>query len=208
MRAKAVGVVAYALAHLLAQVERNMQNTFLLNHGKLLAQAGELGTLWRVQEGVLRLDQVGCEDTILVQLAFPGDLVGVESLCSQPYAYTVTALTTCVLAEQNVSYDLARFSAVTQGFMQQQERMKDMMRLRTGTVKERLAYFLKLLAHNADGATRELERRDLPTHKEVAAIIGTATETVCRELNAFLPAKTYKRTTKSVAWSESTLAMS
>jgi hypothetical protein len=77
--------------------------------------------------------------------------------------------------------------------MQQQERMKDMMRLRTGTVKERLAYFLKLLSHNADGTTRELERRDLPAHKEVAAIIGTATETVCRELNAFLPAKVYNR---------------
>ena len=118
----------------------------------------------------MRLDQVGNEDAILVQLAFPGDLVGVESLCAQPYAYTVTALTTCVLAEQSVSYDLARFSAVTQGFMQQQERMKDMMRLRTGTVKERLAYFLKLLAHNADGSTRELERRDHAAVQQFGAV--------------------------------------
>ena len=178
-----------------------MQNTLQLNHGKLLAHAGEFGSLWRVQSGVLRLDQVGHDDAILVQLAFPGDLVGVEALCSEPYAYTITALTTCTLVEQSVSYDLARFSAVTQGFMQQQERMKDMMRLRTGTVKERLAYFLKLLAHNADGSTRELERRDLPAQKEVANIIGTATETVCRELNAFLPAKTYKRTARE-AWSQ------
>ena len=178
-----------------------MQNTLQLNHGKLLAHAGEFGSLWRVQSGVLRLDQVGHDDSILVQLAFPGDLVGVEALCSEPYAYTITALTTCTLVEQNVSYDLARFSAVTQGFMQQQERMKDMMRLRTGAVKERLAYFLKLLAHNADGSARELERRDLPAHKEVANIIGTATETVCRELNAFLPAKTYKRTSHSFSTS-------
>jgi CRP-like cAMP-binding protein len=80
--------------------------------------------------------------------------------------------------------------------MQQQERTRDMMRLRTGTVHDRLAYFLKLLSRNADGSTRTLERSDMPTHKQVAAIIGTAPETVCRELNAFLPARVYPRSAR------------
>jgi CRP-like cAMP-binding protein len=143
-----------------------MQNTFLLNHGKQLAQAGEFGSLWRVQEGVLRLEQVTHEGALLVHLAMPGDLVGVEALCAEPYAYSVTALTRCVLVEQDIEFDFARYSAVVQGFMQQQERTKDMMRLRTGTAHERLAYLLKLLAHNANGSSRELDRRDLPTLKE------------------------------------------
>ena len=64
----------------------------------------------------------------------------------------------------------------------------------------RLSHFLSLLARNADGSQRELDRRDLPVLKEIAAILDTATETVCRELNAFLPARVYQRPTKYEAW--------
>lgn len=170
-----------------------MKNTIRLNRGQLLASAGESATLWRVKEGVLRLDQSTHDATILVQLVFPGDLVGVEALCAEPYAYTITALSTCKLAAESVEYDFNRFAAVAQGFMQQQDRTRDMMRMRTGPVRERLAYFLKLLSQNADGSSRKLDRRDLPTHKEIAAILDVASETVCRELNAFMPAKVYKR---------------
>jgi CRP-like cAMP-binding protein len=160
-----------------------MQNTTRLNHGQLLASAGESATLWRVKEGVLRLDQVTHDATILVQLAFPGDLVGVEALCAEPYAYTITALTACKLAAESVEYDFNRFAAVAQGFMQQQDRTRDMMRMRTGPVR----------------SSRKLDRRDLPTHKEIAVILDVASETVCRELNAFMPAKVYKRAPRGEA---------
>jgi CRP-like cAMP-binding protein len=173
--------------------EVHMQNTTRLNHGQLLASAGESATLWRVKEGVLRLDQVNHDATILVQLVFPGDLVGVEALCAEPYAYTITALTRCKLQAESVAYDFNRFAAVAQGYMQQQERTRDMMRMRTGSVRDRLAYFLKLMSQNSDGSTRKLERRELPTQKEIAVILDVASETVCRELNAFMPAKVYKR---------------
>ena len=132
-----------------------------------------MGSLWRIQEGVLRLEQVSHDETILVQLAFPGDLVALP-----------------------VDTDFARYSAVAQGFMQQQERTRDMMRLRTGTAHERLAYFLKLMSRNADGSLRTLERSDMPTLREMGTIIGIAAETVCRELNAFMPAKVYQRQTR------------
>jgi hypothetical protein len=65
--------------------------------------------------------------------------------------------------------------------------------MRTGPVRERLAYFLKLLSQNADGSSRKLERSDLPSQKEIAVILDVASETVCRELNAFMPAKVYNR---------------
>ena len=73
-------------------------------------------------------------------------------------------------------------------------------------VNERLAHFLKLLARNEDDSERELDRRDLPVLKEEAAILDTATETVCRELNAFLPARVYQRP-KREAWTGAHLAM-
>ncbi|MEY4726004.1 MAG: hypothetical protein RLZ36_631 [Pseudomonadota bacterium] len=174
-----------------------MQNTTRLNHGQLLASAGESAKLWRVKEGVLRLDQVAHDSSILVQLVFPGDLVGVEALCAEPYAYTITALTSCKLAAESVECDYNRFAAVAQGFMQQQDRTRDMMRMRTGPVRERLAYFLKLLSQNANGSTRKLERSELPSQKEIAVILDVASETVCRELNAFMPAKVYKRATRA-----------
>jgi hypothetical protein len=74
-------------------------------------------------------------------------------------------------------------------------------------VSERLAHFLKLLARNVDGSERELDRRDLPILKEIASILDTATETVCRELNAFLPARVYQRPAKREVWAGGELAM-
>ena len=52
---------------------------------------------------------------------------------------------------------------------------------------------------NQDEARRAL--------KEVAAIVDIATETVCRELNAFLPARVYQRPAKREAWAVDELAM-
>jgi hypothetical protein len=74
-------------------------------------------------------------------------------------------------------------------------------------VNERLAHFLKLLARNVDGSERVLDRRDLPILKEIASILDTATETVCRELNAFLPARVYQRPAKGDAWTSDSFAM-
>jgi hypothetical protein len=46
----------------------------------------------------------------------------------------------------------------------------------------------------------------LPVLKEVASILDVATETVCRELNAFLPARVYPRA-KREAWADDSFAM-
>jgi len=46
----------------------------------------------------------------------------------------------------------------------------------------------------------------LPVLREVASILDVATETVCRELNAFLPARVYPRA-KRETWVGVSLAM-
>ena len=65
---------------------------------------------------------------------------------------------------------------------------------------------LSVGSRGMNDSERELDRRDLPVLKEVAAILDTATETVCRELNAFLPARVYQRP-KREAWTGAHLAM-
>ena len=184
-----------------------METYQLIKRGQVLVNAGEFGQVWRVTEGMFRLERLGTDGLSLVQLALPGDLLGVESLCAEPYAYTVTAITESKAVLQATKGELSRFGVVAKAYLQQQRRTHDMMKLRGGPVNERLAHFLKLLARNEDGSERELDRRDLPILKEVAAIVDIATETVCRELNAFLPARVYQRPSKREAWAGDELAM-
>ena len=183
-----------------------MEEIKTIKRGQTLAIAGECGSVWRITEGLFRLERVGMDGLSLVQLGLPGDLLGVESLCAEPYAYTITAITTGQAELVTANHELSRFGVVAKAYLQQQRRTHDMMKLRGGPVNERLAHFLKLLARNADGSERELDRRDLPILKEVASILDVATETVCRELSAFLPARVYPRS-KREAWAGDSFAM-
>jgi CRP-like cAMP-binding protein len=184
-----------------------MEKIKTIKRGQVLVNAGEFGPVMRVTEGVFRLERLGMDGLSLVQLGLPGDLLGVESLCAEPYAYTVTAITGGQAKLQTVNGDLSRFGVVAKAYLQQQRRTHDMMKLRGGSVRDRLAHFLTLLARNEDGTQREIDRRDLPVLKDVAAILDTATETVCRELNAFLPARVYQKPTRETWADEQNLAL-
>ncbi len=184
-----------------------MEKIKTIKRGQALVSAGEFGPIWHVTKGVFRLERLSMDGLSLVQLGLPGDLLGVESLCAEPYAYTVTAIATGEAKLQAVNGDLSRFGVVAKAYLQQQRRTHDMMKLRSGPVKDRLAYFLTLLARNEDGTQRVLDRRDLPVHKDVAAILDAATETVCRELNAFLPARVYQKPMRQTWQADQHLAL-
>ncbi len=184
-----------------------MEQNKNIKRGRVLASAGEYGPVWRITEGLFRLERMGHDGLSLVQLGLPGDLLGVEALCAEPYAYTITAITTGQAELVDANHELSRFGVVAKAYLQQQRRTHDMMKLRGGPVADRLAHFLKLLSRNADGSVRPLERRDLPVLREIAAILDTATETVCRELNAFIPARVYQRPAREGWGGEVELAM-
>lgn len=184
-----------------------MEKIKSIKRGHALVSAGEFGPVWRVNQGIFRLERLGLDGLSLVQLALPGDLLGVESLCGEAYAYTVTAITTGEAQLQTAQGELSRFGIVAKAYLQQQRRTHDMMKLRGGPVSDRLEHFLKLISRNADGSVRELDRRDLPVLKDVAAIVDIAAETVCRELNAFLPARIYQRPKREAWSSDAALAM-
>ncbi len=63
-----------------------------VRRGHTLLTAGAVGPVWRVTQGVFKLERAGLEGQTLVQLAMPGDLIGVEALCAEPYAFSVVAL--------------------------------------------------------------------------------------------------------------------
>jgi CRP-like cAMP-binding protein len=183
-----------------------MEKSKTIKRGQVLFSAGEQGAVWQITEGLFRLERASHDGLSLVQLGLPGDLLGVEALCSEPYVYTITAITTSQVERVAADRELTRFGIVAKAYLQQQRRTHDMMLLRGGPVTERLAHLLKLLARDANGCEHELNRRDLPVLKEVASILDIATETVCRELSAFLPARVYPRARRN-AWVNDHLAL-
>ena len=178
-----------------------MKTMKTLKRGESLMFSGEYGSVWRVTQGVFRLERPCRDGMELVRLALPGDLLGVESLCAEPYAYTATALTSAQAIPNLLGLGVVHANTIAQGFLQQQCHMNDMVRLRSGTAGERIAHLLKMLSRNAKDTDTPLERKNLPSLKEMAAIVDSAPETVCRKLNEFLPARSYTRTSL-FAWPE------
>ena len=163
-------------------------------------QAGESGQVWRLVEGLVRLDHQGGSGRQPVQIAVAGDLIGTEALCNQPFRFSATALTPCRLEAVMVVDDQAQAALLQQALMQQQARSQDLAALRTGTVFQRITHFLSLLgfewASAAQWPNTEAIRAALPTLREVAQVVDAKTETVCRVLGQVMPAR--RRTTRPV----------
>ncbi len=170
--------------------------------GQTLLTAGAVGPVWRVTQGVFKLERAGLEGQTLVQLAMPGDLIGVEALCAEPYAFSVVALVAAQVQPFHVSHELVRYTTMAQGFLQQQRQTCDMHRLRTGPIGPRLAHLLTLLGKQADGRVLELDRKALPTLKEMARVIDSTFETVCRELNTLQAQRKPMCVRTSSVWAE------
>ena len=95
-----------------------MEKIETLKRDQVLVNAGEFGQAWRVTEGVFRLERLGMDGLSLVQLALPGDLLGVESICEEPYAYTVTAMTYGEAVLQTTKGEWSRFGIVAKAYLQ------------------------------------------------------------------------------------------
>jgi len=161
-------------------------------------KSGDCGPLWRVVEGVVRLDRDSGPQRMPVQLALPGDLVGIESLCDLPYQFTATAFKACRLEQVPVTDEAHRQALLRQALLQQQERSHDMATLRTGSVQLRVAHLLQLLGlpwQNKTalaGAQADAVRAQLPALRELALMIDAKHETVCRALAQLLPPRSRK----------------
>ena len=153
-----------------------------------LFKAGDVGPLWRVVEGTARLDRETGSSRLPVQLALPGDLIGIEALCDQPYQFTASAFTDCRLEPVPVATEAERQALLRQALFQQQLRCHDMATLRTGSVLSRLASLLRLMglpwqgAHAVDETCADALRAALPALRELALMVDAKSETVCLSL--------------------------
>jgi hypothetical protein len=160
--------------------------------------SGESGPVWRVIKGVVRLDRASGPIRQPVQLALPGDLIGTEGLCGQPYKLSAKAFTACLLEPVQPAQASIPESLLQQALLQQLERSQDMAQLRTGSVLQRLTHMLGLMGLDwrADQRPKRSQsdaiRSALPTLREVALLIDAKTETVCRALAQLLPPRSRK----------------
>ncbi len=158
-----------------------------LKKGESLFREGDSGTLWRVEQGAILLQKATEDGVALTQMALPGDIIGLEGLCNRPYTNSAVALVETKLIQQGVTGDFSAFAAVAEGYFQQQQRMHDVSKLRTGSVASRLKYLVQMLAKSKDGKREKLDRKDLPTLREMSQIMDITGETICRELKALFP---------------------
>ena len=173
------------------------QKALALGRAELAWTEGDRGPLWRVREGVLRLDRSTHEAEgahRVVQLALPGDLVGMDALWSEPYQFGVSALTAARLDAVEVTPD-NREALLREALRQQQRHSLDMAEVRTGPVATRVAQLLRLLGHGHHlgqrlaSAQGDAIRATLPRLRELAEVVDAKTETVCRALAQLLPAR-------------------
>lgn len=159
-------------------------------------KSGDFGGVWRVLDGVVRMDRESGPLRLPVQLALPGDLVGVEALCDMPYQFSASAFTPCRLERVVVQDEAHRQALLRQALLQQQSRSQDMVNLRTGSVAQRMGHLLGLLGLPWQGLKQEsvgasdAVRNALPSLLELSEMVDAKRETVCRALAQLLPPRT------------------
>ncbi|MDY0105421.1 Crp/Fnr family transcriptional regulator [Achromobacter sp.] len=150
--------------------------------GERLFRAGDAGPVWQVSRGVLRLEVDQPSGTGLVHLALPGDLVGAEAVLTQPYAFCATAVVPCQLRTVDLDTEVHRVLVLAAAFTQGQQRAAGVMRLREGSVAQRLDHLLMLLQEATGEDIAAVRHQQLPQLREIAGIINAAPESVCRNL--------------------------
>lgn len=163
-----------------------------ITRGQRLLGHGQRAGLWRVTRGAFLIERPTRDGRDVVALALPGDLVGLEALLDEPCVYAVTALLDASAHPETVAGDAARSRALGDAVRQQQRQALEMTELRSGAVQARLQHLLRLLGRPGVSRAGDPGRRDLPMLRDIAQIVNSAPETVCRELKHLVPGEPRK----------------
>lgn len=148
--------------------------------------------LWRVDAGAMRLDQPDMTDGAgfagLAGLALPGDLLGMDRVHGHKAALIARAVVPTRLRRVPTPDAGTMPELLMEVLGQCQRRAPRTIALRTGNVPERVKRLLLMLAPAGQMAGRAEDRPDgplacqLPTLKDMAALIDSKPETVSRVL--------------------------
>lgn len=143
-------------------------NRRTVRSGGVVFRTFEQGPFWRIASGAVCLETTNGLGRHLVQLALPGDLLGVETLFDQPMRFQARALVATALDRINLPAPAERTWLMREALETQQERSLHMTAMRTGAVANRLGHFLQLMGHSGvpgepyPCARSEQIRRSLP----------------------------------------------
>lgn len=136
--------------------------------------------LWRVRRGLMAISVRNDGDGERTHfLAVPGDLIGVESLVGEPVALRACAVT-AVEVEALACDDLRlQPDLLRQAYAQSRRQGREILRLRTGLVADRVRQVLLLLGEHAGARDAEVE---LPSLRRLADLLDASPEAICRVL--------------------------
>lgn len=146
--------------------------------------------LWRVQSGVLRIDQRAADGTLhFIRLALPGDVLGVETLAGASQQDVLRAITRVTLNPLKVPDEQHLAQLFRDAVVRNYQRCRETASLRIGTVDERVRRLLLLVAHGKDEllgqAHSKAQVNAIPSLVNIASIINAAPETVSRIISGF-----------------------
>ena len=174
-----------------------------VSRGQALIVHGQRAVLWRVTRGAFQIERPTSEGRDIVALALPGDLVGIEALLGEACAFSVTALLDGGAEPEPVIGEQALARALAQAVRQQQRQALEMTGMRSGAVPDRVRNLLRCLERRGVGNGAGLSRRELPMLRDIALIVNSTPETVCRELKRLVPAEPRRpRPVARPRWSE------
>jgi CRP-like cAMP-binding protein len=151
-----------------------------------LLEAGrriDLGTagLWRLRHGLVSVVRADASSDDVLWLASPGDLIGADRLAGDTQPLCVVAVTTALLSPVAADVDLPATTLLAQAYAQARRQARDLLRLRTGAVADRVKALLLLMGTHTGGGGDHVDM-ELPSLRRLADVLDTAPETVCRVL--------------------------
>jgi len=140
----------------------------------------EGGQLWRVKQGVLRIDSGPAGETVhFVRLALPGDVLGVEHWAGGEETLRYRALIACVLEPVNLEAS-AMVPILMDTVVVAHQRSREAMELRTGPVAQRLKSLLLMFAQGQEPMDANAVECQVPNLADLHDILDAAPETISR----------------------------
>jgi len=153
---------------------KNSRRALRCSPGEGIYRAGADGLAWRLNSGVIRLDNANSSsDTSFASLAVPGDILGCETLLFGCYTFSATALTQCELSPWPEGVGSMAGESLLASLAQAQQRAAEVVALRGGQAVDRVLGLIRLFTDSSGQAV-------LPTRQDIADITDLRFETISR----------------------------
>jgi hypothetical protein len=136
--------------------------------------------LWRVTQGVLRIDSAPPGEPVrFVRLALAGDVLGLERWAGGADALSYRALIACRVEAVNADH-AAMLPILMDTVVVAHQRSREAMELRTGPVAQRLKSMLLMFAQGHERVDAAAVECEVPNLADLHDILDAAPETISR----------------------------